>query len=445
MDAELTRLRWNRALFRGADGAPLLSPLFVLEQGPGIHLIDLRPPDAAIGVTGHIPGSVFLPAEQVEDLPKDIPLVLLSRTGEDAARVAARLEKAGAKQVAAMAGGLSSWRKLGLGISRDAGDLLTGPPAAPPAPEPAHALTLEEVSHHIGDPRTVRRVKLSSLTSHLRCSCVDGRDERGVIGTFGGDAGEFLLAMAAVESVTGARLDEEQVRRAVTAHVDTFGEFYMHTDQHAFEAFVTAARADDRLRESVARVSSTEDWVGFMSAPPEPLRKALLDLSTDPAHVGCGHLRLMLQHGDDYGIRPELVAAFIRAYYRFWWQGVPEFSPTLLPGGHEEGAVVNVVLDEEPWPLSYIPLISPSCNGTQMFVNHPQVVKELRRHAIEFHLRGLGPVPVPADKAGALGDAFAELARRQATQTLGHLAKGLPVYDAVFTRDGSFLVRAAGA
>ncbi|MHC4959273.1 MAG: rhodanese-like domain-containing protein [Planctomycetota bacterium] len=445
MDSELARLRWNRALFRGADGAPLLSPLFVLEQGPGVHLVDLRPPDEALGVTGHIPGCVFLPAEQVAELPKDLPLVLLSRTGEDAARVARELEKAGARHVAAMAGGLSSWRKLGLGISRNANDLLTGPPAPAPAPEPAHALTLEEVSDHIGDPRTVRRVKLSSLSSHLRCSCVDGRDERGVIGTLGGDAGEFLLAIAALEQVTGATLTSGQVREAVTAHVDTFGEFYMHTDQTAFEALAEAARADDRLRGAVAGLSSTEEWVAFLSAPPEPLRDALLDLMVDPAHVGCGHMRLMLQHSDEYGIRPALVRDFIRAYYGFWWQGVPEFSPTLLPGGHKEGAVVNVLLDEKPWPLSYVPLISPACHGTQMFVNHPQVVAELRRHAIEFHLRGLGPVPVPPDREDALRAAFAELAQRQATQTLTHLAQGLPVYDAVFARDGSFLVRVSGA
>ena len=37
-----------------------------------------------------------------------------------------------------------------------------------------------------------------------RLSCVDGRDDSGVMGTPGGDAGEFLLALAAVEAAVAA-------------------------------------------------------------------------------------------------------------------------------------------------------------------------------------------------------------------------------------------------
>lgn len=39
---ELLRLRWNANLTRSADGAPLIPPLFVAEQGPGVQVADIR-------------------------------------------------------------------------------------------------------------------------------------------------------------------------------------------------------------------------------------------------------------------------------------------------------------------------------------------------------------------------------------------------------------------
>jgi hypothetical protein len=47
----------------------------------------------------------------------------------------------------------------------------------------------------------VRWVKMAALLLHGKSSCVDGRDDHGVIGTPGGDAGEFLLALTSIERV----------------------------------------------------------------------------------------------------------------------------------------------------------------------------------------------------------------------------------------------------
>ena len=74
-----------------------------------------------------------------------------------------------------------------------------------------------------------------------------------------------------------------------------------------------------------------------------------------------------------------------------------------------------------------------------MFVNHPDVANLARRRIVEFHLRGLGPVAV--EDGEALQTAVEELATQQLTRTLGYLAKGLPIYDLVFSPDGSYEVR----
>ena len=451
MSRDLFELRWDANLHRDVEGTPLLPPLFVAEQGPAVHLVDVRPATAARDVIGYIPGSVFMPLDRLASAGPDLPLVLVSATGATAAAAARQLEAEGLTRVAAMAGGLAAWRRLGLKTSRPPAGAaeavgVAGVPeelyrAAKDDPS-AGTLSLEEVSDHIGDPRTVRWIKMPALVLHGRSACVDGRDERGVVGTPGGDAGEFVLALAALETATGATLDEDSVAAALQSHIDRFGEFYMHTDAHAFAALVAAIRADARTKDLVADVSTDLDWIGFLHAPPEPVREVLLELLVNPAHVGCGHLRLMLQHGDEYGLRSELVASVVRSVFRLWWAGLPEVQMTLLPGDHGEGAVVNVRVDEDFWGMSWVPLISPACGGTQMFVNHPQVSAKLREVVIEFHLRGHGPVPV-RDEEAEFRAAFGELAARQLGVTLGYLANGLPVYEVNFRGDRSFTVHNA--
>ena len=85
-----------------------------------------------------------------------------------------RLERAGRTHVAAMAGGLSAWRRLGLGTSR--GSIQSLEPQR--TRERQGLLSIEEMRVHLGDPRSVRWVKLALLVSSWHVSCIDGRDER---------------------------------------------------------------------------------------------------------------------------------------------------------------------------------------------------------------------------------------------------------------------------
>ena len=446
----LLQFRQEADLKRDAEGAPLLSPFFVLHQGPDVHVVDVRPAEEAGGALGYIPGSVFCSVDRLEQLvrevPDDLPVVLVSRTGRDAAKAALQLQRSGRRYVAAMAGGLTGWRRLGFGTSRDpAGvldvqdvmDRLRPTAAAGPMEGP---FSVEQVRDHVGEPRNVRWVKLASMATYGHFSCIDGRDERGVIGAPGGDAGEFLLSLAAVERATGATLDEDDVAQALLARIDTFGDFSRHTDGHAFETLAAAVRDDARIGDAIGR-TVTESYE-YLRRPPAQDRPALLEHLLNPDYLGCGHVRLMLQHPDEYGIRRELVESFLRSFYHLWWQGAPELDLTLLPGEHAEAAVVNVRLEEELWGMSRVPLVSPTCAGSQMFINHPDVASYLRQRVVEFHVRGLGPVAVKDPEALRTG--LEELASQQLTRTIGYLAKGLPIYDVVFSGDGSYEVRASG-
>jgi rhodanese-related sulfurtransferase len=441
----LLQFRLDAALQRDTDGAPLLPPLFVLQQGPDVQVVDLRPAEDAAGALGYIPGSVFVSVERLEQLvaegPVDRPVVLVSRTGHDAAEAALRLQRRGMRSVAAMAGGLASWRRMGFGTSRDPTGVTDRWATGPEMGHAEGTSSLEQVRAHIGDTRNIRWVKLASLATYKSFSCIDGRDERGLIGTPGGDAGEFLVSLAAVERVTGATLDEQTVEQALLAHLDAFGDFSRHCDSTAFEKLIVALRGDARLGTAIeAGGAVTPDDLRRLPAEVHP---AVLEHLLNPDHLGCGHIRLMLQKQDEYGIRAELVEAFLRAFTRLWWAGAPELDLTVLQGEHEETAVLNIRLDEKPWSLSRVPLVSPTCAGNQVFVNHPDIADYLRRGIVEYHRRGLGPVTV--DDGAALQEAIDELAGQQLSRTVGYLARGLPIYDVVFSRNGSYTLREAGS
>ena len=440
---ELLCMRWNANLSRGSQGAPLVPPLFVAEQGPGVAMVDVRRPQEATGVLGYIPGSAFPDVQKLEERTGGQqlrPLVLISANGDEAATVARQLELRGVPYVAAMAGGLAAWRSLGLFTSRDPSGIRASFDTSADQGNQVGPLTLDRVRKHIGDPRSVCWIKLASMIAQGRLSCIDGRDRRGVVGTPGGDRGEFLLTLAAIEQVTGRKLDEGAVAAGLLSRLDDLGQFYMHTDAHTFANLIGRLQADPQLRAAVAGLVKPEEWFDFLHHPPQPLRETLLDYLTDPLHIGCGHIRLMLQHSDEYGIRSELVQYFLRAAIRMWWEGSPEIALTVLPGAHQEGAVVNVRLTEDIWSLSRIPLVSPECGGQQMFVNHPDVSSLLRRGNVQWCVRRGGPLSVERPLEDKLHMAIEELAARQLNTTVGYLAKDLPVFQVLFSGDGAFRV-----
>jgi rhodanese-related sulfurtransferase len=445
------RVNWLDSIVRSPRGVPMLSPEFVAMQGRSVRLVDLRTSQELLGPLGYIPGVDWVPRELagslVARLGMDDPLVLISRGGERAAEVAEELEAAGMRYVASLEGGMVAWKKLGFATIREP-SLLTMQDVLriiePAVSAGKQALSAEQIEDHIGDPFSVRWMKLASLMLFGCQSCVDGRDETGIIGTPGGDAGEFLLALSALEGLTGEPLTDAQLRALIARRVDTFGHFYMHTDISAANTLIKSMRADRRMDAALEGVFETMEWRRFYASPPEAVRPVVLEHALDPAHIGCGHVRLMMQHASDYGVRRELTDAFLRSFMSLRWDGIDELALKPLPGGHEEGAVVNVLIEGGVAPWASIPLVSPACGGTQMFVNHPQVSDFLREQLASFLCAQDDVITVPEGGADALCLAMCERAQSQLMTTLGHLASGLPIYNVTFLRRGGFTVELVG-
>lgn len=446
----MLRTNWVSTLERSPNGAPLLWPEFVARQGRSVRIVDVREAGELVGPLGHIPGADWVPKDRarslVERLDRDAKVVLVSRAGVRSEPLAKELEEAGMRFVASMMGGMVSWKYLGFHTTRDPAilsrrDVLRESAPIRVAEKP---LSLAAIEAHIGDPDSVRWMKLAALHLHGRLSCVDGRDETGVIGTPGGDSGEILLALAAVERVTGQKLSPLTVREVFARRLETFGRFYLHGDVKASNELIKAIRADRRFETAVAGISETLQWRRFLEDPPTHLRDALLDHMVMPAHVGCGHLRLAMTMADTYGARPELVRSVLRAFVSARWAGALDAEYTILPGFHEEAAVVRVSVDEELRSFTRIPLVSPTASGTQMFVAHPQVADHLRRELAHFLVRLDGVLELGPEHVEPLLTEMRTLGDLQLGATLGQLAEGLPIYDVVFGRRGSFHVEQAG-
>jgi len=296
---------------------------------------------------------------------------------------------------------------------------------------------LEDIETHLG--ANVEWLEVSELFLMQHESCVDGRDSHGVLGTPGGDTGELVLALSAVESVAKRPLLDRQIDRVVSAELGALNDFYLHTDTHALK----------HLREELSKDPSTAAYakklLRKLPPPPKAIREKVIEHLVEARNVGCGHLKLMLQHGHDYGVRPGLVRAVLRSIYRRYFDGHPAVSFTVLDGGHGEEAVVQIKVPEPVRSSALVPMVTPHRLGTQVFVQHPQVADFVRVTEVKVLLKE-APWLIRLDVTQPLILArMRELADKQLDQTLRRLAAGLPIYVVDFAPDRTYAVHKVGA
>lgn len=443
------RVNWVANLKLTPSGVPFVTADFVAKQGRKVRVIDVRKAEELVGPLGHVPGSDWVPLDRVQSLvdrvDRDTPIIVVSGGEERSYGAVSRLAKAGMRFVAFMGGGLMSWRDLGYSTTRESSILeredqlheMTDPPEAPTK------VSVEDIRRHVGDRHTVRWIKLPALLVRGLVSCVDGRDDSGVIGTPGGDAGEMLIGLRALEKTMHRDLSAAEVAELLRRRLDVFGRFYMHTDINAGNETARSLRADKRFDGALVNVRETLDWRSFLAAPPAELRGALADHLLDPKHIGCGHLRLALTNAAEYDLREPLVAALLRSFHEERWEGAPELELVALAGGHTECAVLLVRMAGRLQSFSRIPLVSPAVYGAQVFIHHPRVTSYLRRQLAEFlalQVDMCGPIDpeelhIEMERLGGL----------QLNATLRALAKGLPIFEVTFQDEETFDVRSVGA
>lgn len=280
--SRLVKTSFKLASRRDDAGVPRVPVEFVAEQGQLVRILDVRDEPDLCGPLGHIPAVTHVSLDRIGAVPhvldRETCVLIVSTRGGRAGIAARLLEELGMQRVAAMEGGMTAWKQMGFmtlrdrdsyrrtlvvlapGMGRDGTPLVTA--------EHGSRLTALQIAEHVGEPTSVRWVKLGTFLMHGKRSCVDGRDDHGVIGTPGGDAGELLLALAVTERLSGKPFAPADVERVLLRHVDTFGRFYMHGDVAMNRIVFERYRADERIAPFVRAVESPEDRRTFHKQPP---------------------------------------------------------------------------------------------------------------------------------------------------------------------------------
>jgi len=236
-------------------------------------------------------------------------------------------------------------------------------------------------------------------------SCIDGRATHPVVGTPGGSFGELLLLLAAVEGQRpGAPLGEDELEGFLSAYLDRLGGLYLHTDEAAL----------GRLSGALPGGFDPE------AAPELAHRPAALEALCQPAHLGCGHLKLAATQPQTYQVRPGLLQALLQSFFRRRWSGDPRLHLEVLAGAHEEVAVAVVEgapsLEDEARLPALVPLGDQS-----RFVYHPEAARFLRRRGA-----ALAAELLPGLDAESLFSAVEALGQAQLAATVAALAPTLP-------------------
>jgi rhodanese-related sulfurtransferase len=105
---------------------PTVTPQQVREmqaqKSAALYVLDVRTPEEF--ASGHVPGAVNIPYDQVAsrlaEIPKDKEVVLYCRSGRRAGLAASELENAGYKDLQLMQGDMPAWEKAGLPVEAGA-------------------------------------------------------------------------------------------------------------------------------------------------------------------------------------------------------------------------------------------------------------------------------------------------------------------------------------
>ncbi|MCX5745482.1 MAG: MBL fold metallo-hydrolase [Proteobacteria bacterium] len=99
-------------------GQPEIPPEWVAQHRADVHVVDVRSAAEFHAELGHLDGSQLLPLDELRaragEVPRDRPVIVVCQTGRRSALAAQILASAGVPQVANLAGGMVTWRLLGL-------------------------------------------------------------------------------------------------------------------------------------------------------------------------------------------------------------------------------------------------------------------------------------------------------------------------------------------
>jgi hypothetical protein len=291
------------------------------------------------------------------------------------------------------------------------------------APDISATLTLE-------NPQSVT---YQPIMTHF-FSDIDGRSKYAVMGSPGGDIGEFFLAMVAYESASmmTSRSDTGLVYQMLSQFLEDMikygkSRFTLVTDEVAVASWTRSAEVTDALHPM----------------GPDGKDRAI-STSSLPGSIGSEHLRLMLEHPEEYeGVRPGLLKSIIESFFMIYFDPTHPSQPALMlivqKGKHKEKGIVIVdrtgMYPEACKELT--PLIVPDTGHQSYYVYHRAAAEEHRSAMAEWLMQSQGWLK--SSTHPSMGNRLFEDMRRMASKwwesTKSHIARGMPKYRVAFGKE----------
>jgi len=203
-------------------------------------------------------------------------------------------------------------------------------------------------------------------------SSLDGRNGEKILGTPGGDMGEFIFAVHAFAKVSKTTPSREEIHLMFERYLRamTREKFFYETDEKAYTKLAV---------DTGCRNLHISEIGGMRRKKEEVIAKIAL-----PQHIGDPFIKFLVTNATTLEIETEYVQSALAAYHNVLWTTPSELAHKLcyleLKGPHKEAALINIKTSSFCVDQGLMPLVSSqlACPAP-VFINHPEAAKILRR------------------------------------------------------------------
>jgi len=228
----------------------------------------------------------------------------------------------------------------------------------------ADPLTQGELEDHLGEVNSLEwtHVMQTSFAS------TDPRGQERELATLGGDLGEFLIVLAAIEKQLGVTFNDTTVLYKLKVYLTVMSrdKFYFDIDTNAINYF-----------KSVCNCPQLN-----IADPPDSKKALLLNATSSYLSQGDEFFRKLLNNSQAYGIRADLVSSVVRAFYKVMWNKADPLHRrikfVLLKGDFAPKGFIMVKTPGYCNAQLLAPKISPELCAKQMGIYHGDAAVLLR-------------------------------------------------------------------
>jgi len=247
------------------------------------------------------------------------------------------------------------------------------------APFVDDAIVQTELEDHLGEVGAIQWAHV--LQTHFQSTDPRGQDRE--LATIGGDLGEFLMVLGAMESTMSEEISAEDTHTKFKAYLTAMSKekFFFNIDSDGIDAFKKYCGCPNLN----------------IADPPDAKKDLLLNATSDAATMGDEFFRKVITDPAAFGLRAELVQNVVGAFFKTMWDKSDPLHRrikfVLLKGKFEPKATIMVHTPGYCNSQLLAPMISPELCGKQMSIYHGDAAVLLRTE-----MAGILLLKTPEDK-----------------------------------------------